>query len=85
MYDLWGQIFSGSTFILQDNLDMSLSVLVIGLSTQMEKDLTTNGYIIPRPEGVSMTFSYSTNPFFAYDTENADFKGYDEGYWAQYL
>lgn len=85
LYSLWGTIFSDAIFILQDNQDMSLNVLVIGLSTQMEKDLTTNGYIIPRPEGVSMEFSYSSNPFFAYGVENTDFKGYGEGYWAQYL
>ena len=83
MYEMWNQVFSDAIFVLQDNQDMTLNVLVIGLSTQMEKDLTTNGYIIPKPQGVSMSFSYSDDPFFAYGLDTQDFKGYAEGYWAQ--
>ena len=83
MYEMWNQVFSDSIFILQDNQNMTLNALVIGLSTQMEKDLTTNGYIIPKPQGVSISFSYSDDPFFAYGLDTQDFKGYAEGYWAQ--
>lgn len=85
MYSLWSLIFKDAIFILQDNKNMTLNVLVLGMSSQIEKDLITNGYIIPRPEGVSMSFSYSSNPIFAYGIQNADFQGYGSGYWVQYL
>lgn len=84
MYSMWNEVFSDAIFILQDNQDMSTNALIIGLSTQIEKDLTTNGYIIPKPQGVSMTFSYSSDPFFAYGLNTDDFKGYGAGHWAQY-
>lgn len=84
IYSLWNTIFPGSLLVIQDNQDMTLNALVIGLSTQLQKDLITNGYIVPRPEGVLMTFSYSNDPYFAYDMDTPDFKGYSEGYWAQY-
>lgn len=85
MQAMWKTVFSDAIFILKDNQDMTLEVLVIGLSTQMERDLTTNGYIIPKPQGVSMIFSYSDNPFFAYGVDTNELKGFGEGYWAQFV
>lgn len=85
LYEMWSKVFTNAIFILQDGQNMAISVLVIGLSSQMEKDLTTNGYILPKPQGVSVSFSYSDNPFFAYGLDTTDFKGYSAGYWAQML
>lgn len=85
MYDVWNVLFPQAMLIIQDNQDMTMTALIIGLSSPMQKDLISNGYVIPKPQGVRINYAYSTNPFFAYDLETNEFKGYDEGYWAQYF
>lgn len=48
----WYALFPQSQLLIQDNQDMSVNILV-GLSTStIVQDLITNGYIIPRPQGV---------------------------------
>ncbi|GAB6170539.1 hypothetical protein JCM15765_04020 [Paradesulfitobacterium aromaticivorans] len=85
IYDLWNTLFTDAYLILQDNQDMTMNALIIGLTSQIQKDLTSNGYIVPKPQGVNISFAYSSNPFFAYGIEATDLKGYGEGYWAQYF
>lgn len=53
MYELWNSIFAGTHLGIQDNQDMSADV-TISLFTRLQKDLTSNGYIIPKPQGVKL-------------------------------
>lgn len=53
MYKLWNSIFPGTRLIIQDNQDMSLNIL-ISLFSRLQKDLTSNGYILPKPQGVKL-------------------------------
>ena len=85
MYDAWNVLFPDVRLMIKDNQDMTMTALIVGLSSQMQKDLISNGYVIPKPQGVRIEYTYSTDPFFSYDLETGDSKGYEEGYWAQYF
>jgi hypothetical protein len=82
IYSLFASLFPGSVYlIITDNQNMTCNVLVIGLPSILQQNLISNGYIIPRPEGVQFIYSYPANPVFSYGMDNTVFKGYDGGYW----
>lgn len=81
LYDLWNNIFPDLFISILDIQDMSMNVLVIGATTTLQQELVINGYIIPKPMGVSINYSFSNAPIFSYDLYNDAFKGYDEGHW----
>ena len=81
LYDMWNAIFADATLIIKDNQDMSINAIIIGLSSQMQKDLISNGYLIPKPQGVRISYSYITVPLFAFGIEGSDPQGFGEGTW----
>lgn len=81
VYSLWSTLFPTSRLIIADNQDMSINAIVFSLNTQIQKDLIAHGYIIPKPEGVFMTYTFASDILFAYDTTNSNFAGYDSGSW----
>lgn len=83
--EIWNNLFPQVRLVISDNQDMSMSVLIFGLATQFEKDLVSNGYIIPKPQGVSIAYAYPETKVFAYGLENDIFGGYEDGYWVQYF
>lgn len=81
---LWNTIFPQYYLVIKDNENMSLNIMVIGPSTSIQQELISNGYIVPRPMGVNIVYSFSTNPVFTYDlNDDTAFGGYDTGYWLQ--
>ncbi len=84
LYKMWSALFADAYLIIKDNQDMTMNALIIGLSSQTQRDLISHGYIIPKPQGVQINYSYSANPYFAYGIESTDLRGYGEGYWAQF-
>lgn len=80
--DEWGLLFPSSTFIVRDNQDMSMDI-IISVTTPLERDLLENGYIVPKPQGVRVNYYFGTEPFFGYDIEDDHIKGYDIGQWAE--
>jgi len=74
---------TGLYFGIQDNQDMTVSVFVYGATTSIIKDLILNGYIIPKPEGIKLTTSVSSNKIFGWGLETEIFGGWGEGYWLQ--
>jgi hypothetical protein len=85
IYDLWNNIFPLQKLVLTDNQDMTMDAIVFGVSSGIQQDLVANGYIVPKPQGVFINYAFSQYPVFAYDLDTDVFKGYDEGYWIQYL
>lgn len=81
--ELWQSIFPELLLVIIDNQDMSISLAVVGISSQLEKDLVANGYILPKPAGVRANYSFYQDAIFGYDLDNDVIKGYDEGYWFQ--
>ncbi len=80
MYPIWKSLFSSGTIIVHDNQDMTATIILAGTFTSIIQDLITNGYIIPRPEGVQYTYSFGTLPIFGADENNAFIAGADLGH-----
>lgn len=78
---IWRNVFPTISIIFLDGQNMTVQVAVVGELTQLQKDLISHNYIIPKPQGVTMTFLYVTDVIFGYDLENDSFAGYDSGNW----
>ena len=48
----WYSLFQQSKLLIQDNQDMTVNILVGLAASTIVYDLITNGYILPRPQGV---------------------------------
>lgn len=82
--ELWDSLF-GNGIIIQDNQDMSIDVLVIGISDQITKEMVRQGLIVPKPQGVRMNYYFSDRAVFGYDLETDTIKGYDHAEWMNAL
>jgi hypothetical protein len=58
LYANWKEIFPDVDLIIKDNQDMSIVMLVIGMAISIEQDLVKNGYVMPKPEGVSVAYEF---------------------------
>lgn len=82
LYPIWGQLFPGGQIIILDNQNMSVDITLTGAFTSITQDLITNGYVIPRPEGVLYTFVFGTLPFFGFGSSPGFIAGFGIGHWA---
>lgn len=88
-YAAWDILFptsSGLVFLIQDNTDMSMSVLLRGegLADPVVKALFTTGALDIRPDGVAIkryVASVPAAPFFAFNLDNDNFAGFNVGCW----
>lgn len=78
--EMWLTLF-GTPIIIQDNQDMTIDVVVVGLYDQISKDLIQNGYIVPKPQSVKINYAFADDAVFGYDMETSTVKGYDHAYW----
>jgi hypothetical protein len=85
IYVAWNAIFDEAYLKIIDNMDMTATVTLSGLMTQLVKDMIYNDLILPRPEGVQYIYSQDVIPetaaTFSYDMNTDYFKGYDESWW----
>lgn len=88
-YDIWIEIFTDSTIIIQDNQDMSMVVGVAGKKLgAIDQALLTGGYLALKPAGVSIEYFAITTTdgaLFGFDVDNATIGGWDSGQWPQIL
>jgi hypothetical protein len=75
----WKLLFPGGVITIIDNQNMSVDVVCSGSFSSIVEDLITNGYIIPRPEGVLMNITFGNKPFFGFDYDNDYIAGFDKG------
>lgn len=81
LQSIWQQLFPGGRIIIADAQNMTATIIVTGSFTSILIDLITNGYIVPRPEGVLYQFDFGTLPAFGFDLNNAYVAGFDLGHW----
>lgn len=88
-YTAWNTIFEplGYTILIQDNQDMSMSVVLVGPTPDaVTLALFTGGYLNLRPAGVGVNNYYVPSvpgaPVFGFDVENSSIAGFDVGGWA---
>jgi len=77
----WANLFPGGKISIQDNQNMTVSVLLTGTFSSIINDLIINEYIIPRPQGVLFNYYYGTTPFFGFDRQDEYIAGFDTGNW----
>jgi len=81
LYGIWQALFPGGSIIIIDNQNMTADITLKGTFTSIIQDLITNGYIVPRPEGVLYTYLFGTLPFFGFGTSPGFIAGFGEGHW----
>lgn len=82
--ELWNTLF-GKGIIIQDNQDMSIDVLAIGIVDQITKEMVRQGLIVPKPQGIRVNYYFSDRAVFGYDLETDTIKGYDHADWMNAL
>ena len=80
LYPIWQTLFPGGSIVIQDEQNMSCVIILSGVFTSIVQDLITHGYIVPRPEGVNYSYTFSTLPVFGTDESNAFIAGVDVGH-----
>jgi hypothetical protein len=81
LYEIWQQLFPGGQIIIIDNQNMTCSIALKGTFTSILKDLITNGYIIPRPEGVLFSYTFPVLPAFGFGSSPGFIAGFGTGHW----
>lgn len=77
------QLFPQSSFEIVDNQDMSMQIIMINPgATPALLALLFNGWLVPKPAGVFVTWTIQEAALFGYDIETSFIKGWDEGKWA---
>lgn len=86
-YAIWDQLFPNITILIQDNLNMSYDLAIVGgIVDSLTAALITGGYIPLKPEGVKVNeyfFPVNTGPLFGFDINNDFLQGWDSGSWAR--
>jgi len=82
LYDLRRLIFPDGRLSIIDNQNMSLTLILAGVFSSLQKDMIRNGLIFPRPEGVLINYTFANLPLFGFDLNNATIAGFDLGHFA---
>lgn len=81
LYPIWASLFPNGSIIIIDNQNMTADITLKGTFTSIIQDLITNGYIVPRPEGVLYTYLFGVLPYFGFGESPGYIEGFDEGHW----
>lgn len=81
LYPIWQSLFPGGSIVIIDNQNMTASITLVGAFTSIIQDLITNGYIVPRPEGVLYEYLFGVLPFFGFGSSPGFIAGFGEGHW----
>jgi hypothetical protein len=82
LYPIWTKLFPGGSIIINDNQNMTCTIVLSGTFTSIVQDLIVHGYIVPRPEGVLYTYVFGDFPIFGTDESNSFIAGVDLGHLA---
>ena len=81
LYPIWASLFPDGSIIIIDNQNMTADITLKGSFTSIIQDLITNGYIVPRPEGVLYTYLFGVLPYFGFGSSPGFIAGFDTGHW----
>ena len=82
LQSIWATLFPAGKIIIIDNQNMTVNIAISGTFSSIVEDLIQNGYIVPRPQGVLVNYSFGTMPFFGFDRQDFYISGFDTGNWA---
>lgn len=85
MYAVWDAVFTETTILVVDHLNMSYDLAFVGENLDaLTIAMITGGYLPLKPEGVRINqylFPVNDGPIFAWDIENDFLDGWDVGSW----
>jgi hypothetical protein len=81
LYLVWQALFPGGVIVIEDNQNMTADIVLTGTFSTIAQELISNGYIVPRPEGVLYTYIFSELPIFGFDSAPGFIAGFDVGHW----
>jgi hypothetical protein len=58
MLAIWSSLFPDIDLYVTDNQDMSIKASIIGMAASVEQDLVNQGYVLPKPQGVSVAYEF---------------------------
>jgi hypothetical protein len=89
-YEIYHTLFAGTgtTIAIQDNQNMSMSVIVLGdVPNAVNEAILTSGLLDLRPSAVKVEGYYFPTvrdaPYFGFDIENDSISGWDSGAWGR--
>lgn len=75
--------FPEVAYQIVDGQDMSMQfVIIVPDSDPALIALLLQGYILPKPSGVRITYTVQSNPLFGWDSDTGFIKGWDQGVWS---
>jgi hypothetical protein len=82
LYPIWQFIFPGAHVNIIDHQNMTADITFSGNLSSIEKDLITNGLIVPRPETVLYNPSATSSIIFGFDLNTSVISGFNIGHFA---
>ena len=83
MEKIFKQFFPNLPYDIVDNQDMSYAVTIINPETTDEfLALITEGFILPKPSGVRVSYTILDSTLFGWDSETKFIDGWDKGKWS---
>lgn len=82
LYTIWESLFPGGKIVVNDNQNMSATIIISGGFSSIVQDLIVNGLIVPQSEAVQYTFVLSNLPVFGLDLNNDFIAGLDVGHFS---
>lgn len=79
---IWNLLFPSGIMLVTDNQNMTVSFYIAAPFTSIIEDLINHDLIIPRPQGVLYSFSFSELPLLGFDEETSFISGWDVGHFA---
>ena len=80
LYNIWQTLFPGGRLIINDNQNMTATIIIAGNFSQLVIDMIEHDLIVPRPEGVLYTYVNAELPIFGTDLDNEFIAGVDKGH-----
>ena len=83
LQEIINKTFENVTYQLVDGQDMSMQVILIVPNADPALiALLLNGYILPKPSGVNVSYTIQENALFGWDSNTGFIKGWDLGIWS---
>jgi hypothetical protein len=80
IYPIWKSVFPTGKLTINDNQNMTCTIIIAGSFTSLALDMIEHGLIIPRPEGVQYSYTTADLPIFGADLNNEYVAGADLGH-----
>jgi hypothetical protein len=88
-YQVWADVFGPGKILIQDNMDMTLTIIWLGAQDAVTLALLLGGLFTLRPAGVGVTGYFVSSvpnaPLFGWGIESATISGWGTGAWIEKL